>query len=193
MSWWESELPLLITHGFPRWLCESLNRQSSEANVFPLAEQKGSCFQLFCTTLPHSPCILDLMRGGKKKSYKIQQPKKANHIFTPDSRCVAEWYFVNFQLQLQATKQEKKKNPLTFISFLVFTCLSGEEESMKQHLWDASFTAEIRNAFKHKQQLPCLLEQSWPNHSLPSREWACESESTEKRQLSVMPKLLQFS
>lgn len=62
-----------------------------------------------------------------------------------------------FELQLEATKQEK--NPQIFISFLVFKCLSGEEESMKQYLGDANFTVGIRNTFKHKLQLPYLLEQ----------------------------------
>lgn len=179
MSSWESQLPLLITHGFPCWLCETLNRQPSEATVFPLAEQKDSCFQLFCTTLPHGPCILVLMRD--KKSYKTWFAFLGYHIFTPDFRCVAERYFVNFPSYVLAFlgffrttirgHQAGKKTPPTFITFLVFKHLSGEEESMKQHLWDASFTAEIRNTFKHKQQLPCLLGQSWPNHSLLSCEW----------------------
>lgn len=75
MSSWESELPLLITHGFPRWLSGSLNRQFSEANVFPFAEQKGSC-QLFCTTLPHGPCVLDSMRRKKKLQDKVAQKKQ---------------------------------------------------------------------------------------------------------------------
>lgn len=120
-----------------------------------------------------------------KKSYKTWFAFLGYHIFTTAFRCAAEWYFVNFPSHVLAIlgsfrttirgHQRGKKHPPTFISFLVFKHLSGDEESMKQHLWDASFTAEIRNTFKHKQQLPCLLGQSWPNHSLLSREWDCES------------------
>lgn len=54
---------------------KSEQAESSEAIVFPPAEQKGSCWQLFCTTLPHGPCILDSMGGGKKAT-RYSSPKK---------------------------------------------------------------------------------------------------------------------
>lgn len=144
MSWWESELPLLITHGFPRWLCESLNRQSSEANVFPLAEQKGSCFQLFCTTLPHSPCILDLMRGGKKKkATRYNSPKKqitSSHQIPGVLLNGTLWIF-NYSYRPPSRKKKQIHWPSS-LSLFLYVCL------------------ERRKAWSSIYEMPVLLQKS---------------------------------